>query len=187
MALDEVVRRLHASAATTVLIDGRSGSGKSTLATELSRSWAGSDVLRLDDVYPGWDGLWWASEHIRSEVLEPRADGLPGRWRSWDWTAQRPGTWHDVEPDRRLVVEGVGALTPDSRSLTDLAIWVDEDDAVRKRRALSRDGDGYLPHWERWAAQEDDFIARCHPRRCADLIATSVGHEFCFTATERTP
>lgn len=183
MVLDEAVRRLGASAATTVLIDGRSGSGKSTLATQLSRAWDGSVLVRLDDIYPGWDGLQWAAEHIQSSLLRPRSEHRPGRWRSWDWAAGSPGPWHTVDPERRLIVEGVGTLTPGSRSLADLAIWVDADDDERRHRALSRDGETYLPHWDRWAAQEDAFIARYDPRRSADLIATSAKtDEFTLTA-----
>jgi len=184
LALDEALRRLHASGATTLLIDGRSGSGKTTLAELLCRDWDHSVLVRLDDVYPGWDGLQWAADHIRSSLLEPRAVGRTGRWRSWDWANERPGRWHSVAAGRRLVVEGMGALTPITRSLADLAIWVDADDADRKRRALRRDGDTYRPHWDRWAAQEEDFIARYHPRRSADLIATPATAGFTLTATE---
>jgi uridine kinase len=187
LALDEVVDRLLAAAATTVLIDGRSGSGKTTLATQLCHSWADSVLVRLDDIYPGWDGLLWAAEHIESSLLRPRTEDRQGHWRSWDWAAHRPGAWHVVDPGRRLVVEGVGALTPASRSLADLAIWVDADNDDRKRRALNRDGDTYLPHWDRWAAQEEDFIARFDPRRSADLIAISAAGGFTLTAAERTP
>ncbi len=135
--LDDVLRRLVASSAATVLIDGRSGSGKSTLATQLAGEWSGSELVRLDDVYPGWDGLAWATEHVRSSLLLPRADGRRGRWRSWDWTTGAAGRWHVVDADRRLVVEGVGVLTAASRALADLAIWVEADDADRKRRALA--------------------------------------------------
>ncbi len=177
---------LHARAATTVLIDGRSGSGKSTLATQLCRAWPGSAIIRLDDIYPGWDGLSWASDHLRTDLLTPRRGGQPGRWRSWDWAADGPGSWHTVGPDQRLVVEGIGALTPQNRALADLAIWVDADDADRKRRALERDGDTYRPHWDRWAAQEEAFIARHHPRRNADLIAQLAAGEFTLTE-EPTP
>ncbi|HEX7826563.1 MAG TPA: hypothetical protein VF477_16795 [Mycobacterium sp.] len=187
MALDEIVRLLQASAATTVLIDGRSGSGKSTLATRLSQGWDDSVLVRLDDIYPGWDGLAWASEHVRSALLHPRSTGRPGHWRSWDWDEERPGIWHTVEAGRPLVVEGVGALTAVSRSLADLAIWVDADDADRKLRALRRDGETYLPHWDRWAAQEDDFIARYDPRRSADFVAAPTADGFTLVAAERTP
>ncbi|WP_066899516.1 aminobenzoate synthetase [Mycolicibacterium houstonense] len=181
MALDDVVGRLGA-AATTVLIDGRSGSGKSTLAVQLRDAWPGSIVVRLDDIYPGWDGLLWAAGHVQRSLLEPRARGLTGRWRQWDWATNAPSGWHPVEPQQRLVVEGIGALTPATRACADLGIWVDADDAQRKRRALERDGDTYRPHWDRWAAQEDVFIARFRPRECADLIATPTAAGFEFEA-----
>jgi uridine kinase len=175
LTLDDVVRHLEVSSASTVLVDGRSGSGKSTLAGRLRHRWTGAEVVRLDDVYPGWDGLRWATAHVQSALLQPRANGEVGRWRSWSWVRDRPGVWHVVEPGTRLVVEGVGVLTSSSRALADLAVWVDADDADRKRRALSRRArDDYPMHWDEWAAREDEFILEHHPRDQADLIATMV-------------
>lgn len=184
MVLDEIVGRLDK--ATTVLVDGRSGSGKSTLATQLHDVWADSVVVRLDDIYPGWDGLSWAADHVHQSLLAPRAAGEAGRWRSWDWAGEHPGGWHRVESGQRLVIEGIGALTPAARALADLGIWVDADDAVRKLRALRRDGDLYRPHWDRWAAQEEDFIARYRPQECADLIAVATPAGFEFIDPRRT-
>ncbi|SUA04592.1 Para-aminobenzoate synthase [Mycolicibacterium fortuitum] len=111
MALDEVLGRLGPTA-TTVLIDGRSGSGKSTLALQLRENWADSVVVRLDDIYPGWDGLSWAADHVQQSLLQPRAAGVTGHWRQWDWAACAPKGLHPVESGQRLILEGVGALTP---------------------------------------------------------------------------
>lgn len=183
LGVDDVVALLSAADATTVLIDGRSGSGKSTLAARMNRVWSGSSLVRMDDVYPGWDGLHWATAHIESSLLRPRAEGRTGRWRSWSWPRRRPGGWHDVAAGRRLIVEGVGVLTASSRALVDLAIWVDADDADRKRRALGRRADDYESHWDQWAAHEDEFIRMHNPRRCADLIAVADGGDFMLTAT----
>lgn len=181
MALDEVSGRLGPTA-KTVLIDGRSGSGKSTLALQLQENWADSVVVRLDDIYPGWDGLSWAADHVQQSLLQPRAAGVTGYWRQWDWAASAPKGLHPVEPGQRLILEGIGALTPTTRALADLSIWVDADDDERKIRALERDGETYRPHWDRWAAQEDEFIARHRPRECADLIAVLTAHGFEFCA-----
>ncbi|WP_036421763.1 MULTISPECIES: aminobenzoate synthetase [unclassified Mycobacterium] len=184
MVLDEIVSRLDEAA--TVLVDGRSGSGKSTLAMQLHDVWADSVVVRLDDIYPGWDGLFWAADHVHQSLLAPRAAGEAGRWRSWDWSGACPGDWHRVDRGQRLVIEGIGALTPATRALADLGIWVDADDATRKRRALRRDGDLYRPHWDRWAAQEEDFVARHRPKECADLIAVATPAGFEFIDPRRT-
>lgn len=178
LGVDDVVGMLCAADAATVVIDGRSGSGKSTLAARMNRLWLGSALVRMDDVYPGWDGLHWATTHIESSLLRPRFEGHTGRWRSWSWPRRRPGVWHDVAAGGRLIVEGVGVLTPSSRALVDMAIWVDADDADRKRRALGRRADDYEAHWDRWAAHEDEFIRVHRPRSCADLLAVADGGDF---------
>lgn len=187
VALESVVHRLTAAAATTVLIDGRSGSGKSTLADRFAARWESSVVVRLDDIYPGWDGLAWTIDHVRAELLAPRADGRPGRWRRWDWTADAPAGWHTVAPGHRLILEGVGALTPANRALADLGIWVDTPDDLRKMRALQRDGDVYRPHWDRWARQEDVHLTRHHPRSVADILVTETADGLIWTATRPDP
>ena len=145
------------------LIDGRSGVGKSQLATELAARLPGTQLIRLDDLYPGWDGLDAASRAVPL-LLET------GRWRAWDWAARRPGALHTVDLDRPIIVEGVGALSRASRRLARIALWLEADDTERKRRAIERDGPTFEPHWERWAAQEERFIARENPRAHADAI-----------------
>ncbi|WP_237165423.1 hypothetical protein [Mycolicibacterium obuense] len=178
----DVVDLLCAAEAATVVIDGRSGSGKTTLAAQIHQLWSGSTVVALDHVYPGWDGLDWATTHIESALLEPRSRGYGGRWRSWSWPRRAPGVWHDVPAGGRLIVEGVGVLTASSRPLADLAIWVDADDAERKRRALSRHADDYELHWDQWAAHEEHFIRAHRPRRNADLVAVGDAGEFTLVA-----
>ncbi len=151
-----------------VLIDGRSGSGKSTLAAELSAVWPDLQLVRLDDVYPGWDGLEAASRQVVDHMLAPHDPG----WRRWDWAHDAPADWVPLDPARPRAIEGVGALTRASSALATFTIWVELDDVTRKRRALERDGDTYVPHWDRWAAHEERFIARENPRSLADLVIT---------------
>jgi uridine kinase len=172
LRVDDVARNLSGTGARTVLIDGRSGSGKSTLAQHLHLAWESSVIVRLDDIYPGWDGLGWTVDHLRTALLTPRSAGCVGRWRRWDWACNAPDRWYTVEPAQRLIVEGVGALTAAGRALADLGIWVETPDAERKRRALLRDGDLYRAHWDQWAAQEEDFLDRHDPTSAADWIVT---------------
>jgi len=152
------------------LIDGRSGSGKTTLAAELQSLWEASIVVHLDDVYPGWDGMRAATDHIHDALLVPRGVHRAGRWQRWDWLRSAPAEWHVVDPDRRLIIEGSGALTAPNRALADLGIWIDCDDVTRKRRALDRDGETFAVQWDRWAAQELDHLARHDPRSVADVV-----------------
>jgi hypothetical protein len=119
---------------------------------------------------------------VQSSLLQPRSKGEAGRWRSWSWIRDRPGVWHVVGPGGRLVIEGVGVLTSSSRTLADLTIWVDADDAERKRRALGRrNDDDYASHWDHWAAAEDAFIESHHPRDSADLVAIADAGGFRLT------
>ncbi len=69
------------SRAPVVLVDGRSGAGKSSLALLVAAEVPGLGIIRLDDIYPGWDGLDAGSSHILEELLEPLSAGLPARWR----------------------------------------------------------------------------------------------------------
>jgi uridine kinase len=170
LGVDDLARHLSDSDATTALIDGRSGSGKSTLAQQLHLAWQSSLVVRLDDIYPGWDGLAAASEHLHDMVLMPLSSGGDARWQRWDWTVDAPAEWHDVDPGLPLIVEGCGSLSRANRSLASMGIWVELDAETRKRRALERDGDAYRPHWDRWATQEQCFAEREHPAELADLV-----------------
>jgi uridine kinase len=144
------------------LIDGRSGSGKTEFASALAQREPGSQLVRLDDIYPGWDGLDAASAAVPGILATLR-------WQRWDWRMSRFADWHELDPARPIIVEGVGALSRASRPLADRAVWVETDDATRKQRALARDG-YFAEFWDRWAQQEDRFIARENPRVLADLI-----------------
>jgi uridine kinase len=146
-----------------ILIDGRSGSGKTEMAVELVAA-LDSQFVSLDDVYPGWDGLEAASGMVRTDIL------LANRFQCWDWQADAPGDWCDLNPGLALVVEGSGALSRANRELATLGVWVELDEPTRKARALERDGEMYAPHWDRWAAQEQRFFDRERPDLLADLV-----------------
>jgi nicotinamide riboside kinase len=78
-ALAAIVARARSAAprcgtTTVIAIDGRAGSGKSTLATALAEA-LDCPVVRLEQVYPGWDGLAAGVESLVADVLAPLADG----------------------------------------------------------------------------------------------------------------
>jgi uridine kinase len=154
----------------TVLIDGRSGAGKSTLARLLAAAWphaGGAAVVALDDIYPGWEGLRAGAEAVASQLLEPRAMGGIGRWQRWDWQTARAAEWHEVASDASVIVEGCGVLTPRSAPTAAVRVWLDAPLEVRRERALARDGEAYAPHWDTWAAQDEDHVRRDDPSRWA--------------------
>lgn len=152
------------------LIDGRSGSGKTTFATALAHR-TPAQLLSLDDVYPGWDGLEAGEAHVLEYVLHAIAEGHAPRWQAWNWADNEPGVWHELDPARDLIIEGCGAISPAARALAHHAIWVElADDAERRRRAIARDGEIFARNWDRWARQEVEHAALHNPRGTADEI-----------------
>ncbi|MDU0326692.1 hypothetical protein RWH43_07980 [Microbacterium sp. KSW2-21] len=155
-----------------VVIDGRSGAGKSSLARRLVAAWPGRgrvQMVALDDVYPGWDGLAAGADYARETILLPHARGLLGVWERWDWELDERAEAYAIDPSLPLVVEGSGLLTPEVARLADLTVWVEAPTDSRRTRALARDGETYRRHWDRWAAQEDAHLAAHDPAARAGL------------------
>ena len=158
-----------------ILIDGPSGAGKSTLADAVLAAWPGPvppTLVRLDDVYPGWGGLDAAIDQVGRLVLGARHSGRPAAWQRYDWAAEGPAEWHSVDPDRPLVIEGCGALARAHASLSDVRVWLDADDGIRKQRALARDGGGFEAHWDQWQQDWEAYRTREQPERWADVRLT---------------
>lgn len=180
-----LVRRLqrwqHGRVPQIILIDGRSGAGKTRLAQELSAqlSEAGStpEILPVEHLYPGWEGLAAGSEAL-ARVLDA------GAYRRYDWVQGAFAETINLDERRPLIVEGCGALSSASLAaaarwaarsrphgkMRTWALWLECPAATRRGRALARDGEMFRPHWERWAQQEEALFARTQPRAIADEI-----------------
>lgn len=153
-----------------ILVDGGSGAGKTGFARRLVERWGllcGERVqlVSLDDCYPGWHGLAAGSRMVVTDILRPRDPG----YRRWDWERNEPADWVSLDPGRPMVIEGCGALTRDSARLVDLSFWLELPADERRSRALARDGAGYEPWWETWAAQEAEHWRVHDPQQLADL------------------
>ena len=136
-------------AVPVVTIDGYSGSGKSTLAAALARLVSDWQVLHLDDWYPGWDGLAAGADIARRIAADLRG-GRASSYKAWDWENGTTGATTRV-PLAPTIIEGCGAI----EAVADLAVWIaDPGEDERRHRALARDGQTYVPHWQRWADQD---------------------------------
>ncbi|HET7659006.1 MAG TPA: AAA family ATPase [Oryzihumus sp.] len=174
-ALDRAVALVAAAeprCGTTVVVavDGPSGSGKSTFAASLAARLGGTQVVRMDDIYPGWDGLEAAVALLRDDVLAPLARGDRAAYRRFDWERGTFAEAHEVPAAPVLVVEGVGSGARACAPWLSVLVWMEASPEVRHARGMDRDGETYRPHWERWAAQERTHFAAEETRRRADLV-----------------
>ncbi|WP_231580906.1 MULTISPECIES: hypothetical protein [unclassified Leucobacter] len=176
-----------------VLVDGRSGSGKTTIAGALvpllgDALGAPAELLRVEDLYPGWDGLAAGAASVPAALRT-------GRYRRYDWIAGDFAEECGIERGRPLVIEGCGALSAENLAAARawaagsgagagagvdagaraaagavLPVWIELPADERRRRALARDGETFRPYWDRWASQEDALAARTHPTALAREI-----------------
>ena len=149
------------------IIDGRSGSGKSALAARIAGE-SGARVIHMDDLYAGWHGLATGSRLLERGILAPLAAGRVAVWRRWDWGAGDWGEEDSAAPGEPLIVEGCGALTLESREHAERTIWLEAPEAVRRDRALARDGDDSW--WMLWREQEDAHVAANDPASLAHEV-----------------
>jgi len=157
-------------ATKVVAVDGPSGAGKTDFTAALASRLDGAQVLHLDDLYPGWDGLEQAVADLYDQVLAPLARGEQAAYRRWDWVNSRYGEWHSLAAPDLLLVEGVGAGARPGWQLESALIWLEADRDERFRRGIERDGESYRPHWQRWAEREDALFTGDGTRSRADLV-----------------
>lgn len=151
-----------------VCVDGPAGSGKTTLAAEVAALTA-APVVHLDDLYPGWDGLF-AVDPAVLDLLRPLAEGRAGHYRRWDWYAGDYAETREIDPAPLLVLEGVGAGNRAWAGLVTTLVWVEAPPHTRRARALERDGDGLLEHWAGWTRDERRLFADQDTQARADLV-----------------
>lgn len=166
---------LAATRPGVVAVDGPSGSGKTTYADVVAdalsrRTGVRPQVVHMDDIYPGWNGLAEAVDLVTRWVLEPLTAGRDGGFRRWDWEAGERGEHVEVPRAHWVVLEGVGAGSRACREHEAALIWLEADAGVRMARGIERDGEAYRPYWERWADQEQELFTRENTRAQADLV-----------------
>ena len=152
-----------------VCIDGPAGSGKTTLADLLGLE-LGAQVLHVDDLLEGWDGLEAMWPRFQAGVLDPLAAGRPGRYRRYDWVAGQLAEWHDVPVADAVVLEGCGSARRAVDAVAVLRVWVEAPGDVRLARGLARDGEALRGQWIAWMRLEAAHFAVEATRARADVV-----------------
>lgn len=152
-----------------VCIDGPAGSGKTTLSAQIAQE-LNAQVVHMDDLYEGWEGVGQAPHYLESNILAPLFRGEPAGYHRYDWPAAARAEWHDVPQGEWLIVEGCASATRIVDKYEPFIIWVEAPDDTRLARGLERDGEELRPQWLQFMAdetaiyQQNDTKARAHLR-----------------------
>ncbi|MEP7191683.1 MAG: hypothetical protein ABI903_02340 [Actinomycetota bacterium] len=167
--------RTRCGTTRVVAVDGPSGAGKTDFATALAARLPNAQILHMDDLYAGWDGLDQAVTDLHDRILAPLSRGERATYRRWDWHEDRYAEEVTLPATGLLLVEGSGSgANPGCRFVSAL-VWLEANRDERYRRGIERDGDSYLPHWLRWASHEDRLFTRDGTRDRADLVIDTSG------------
>ncbi|HVL85702.1 MAG TPA: hypothetical protein VM367_15665 [Pseudonocardia sp.] len=154
-----------------VTVDGLSGSGKTRLAGALAAALAGTPVVHLDDLYPGWNGLLAGVRYAAEQVAAPLVAGRTARWRRWDWARGARGAWSVTAPAPVVLLEGCGAGAPPLRACAATSIWIETPAQLRELRLRARaDWAAYAAHRATWVAQEEALAATGRAAESADVV-----------------
>ena len=125
------------SAMPLILIDGAGGSGKTVLAAKLGRSLDANNVS-TDDVCWCADPIHWDDE-VTSEIIVPWLSGKNVSHRPTGWIKENRRGSIDVDPQKPLIIEGMGACRRTLRAYANYSIWVDTEPDIARARVIERD------------------------------------------------
>ena len=167
---------------TLVAIDGLTCAGKSTLAAQVAGALQDVAVVGLDDFYRPLEAeersmlgpkesydRYFDWERLRRDVLVPLSRHTRARYRRYDWVTNGLAEWHEIEPRRVVIVEGVYSTRPQLRPYFSVMVYVDAPRDVR----LARLRDGRYPDitWvDHWMAGEDWYVEHMHPTKQVALV-----------------
>ena len=144
--LAEIDKRLK-EGRLTVAIEGSSASGKSTLADMLKGIY-GCTVFHMDDFFLRPEqrteqryaevGGNVDRERFLSEVLIPLSEGRAVDYRKFNCSEMALEPAIKIIPDKLTVVEGAYSMHPDLAGYYGLAVFLDVDREVQKKRISKR-------------------------------------------------
>ena len=164
----------------TVVIEGGSASGKTTMADAL-REIYGCTVLHTDDYFLRPEQRTPARlaeiggnldrERFAREIVQPLMQKEPIRYRRFDCMTQTLGEPITVPSSGLTVVEGAYSLHPAFGKYYDLAVFLDTDPALQKKRIEVRNSPALAKRFfEEWIPMENAYFTGMDVKSRADLI-----------------
>jgi len=120
-----------------ILIDGVGGSGKTTLAVKIADV-LNANLVHSDDVCWCTDPIHWDGEMLDG-IVKPWLNKKNVVYRPTGWIKEnRPGSI-DVDTNKALIIEGMGASRKTLRAIATFSIWVDTEPEIARNRVIQRD------------------------------------------------
>lgn len=136
--LTDMVARMNGKASKPlILVDGAAGSGKTTLAVKLMNR-LHANLVHTDDVSWFADPIQWDGEMLDG-IITPWLHGEKVSYRPTGWVKENRQGSIDVDPDKALVIEGMGACRTSLREIATYSIWVDAEPELARARVVERD------------------------------------------------
>jgi len=135
--LSIVKKILNINQKPLVLIDGVAGSGKTTLAVIIADI-INANLVHIDDVCWNADPI-----HYDDEML----DGIINPWFNGNNVSYKPTGWIkenrigsiEIDPNKALVIEGMGVCRKTLREVATYSIWLDIESEFARNRLVRRD------------------------------------------------
>jgi uridine kinase len=163
-----------------VAVDGPSGAGKTLFAGRLAAAvtamlgtagGGAAPVLRTDDLLDGWADQLTFWPRLDRWVLEPLRSGRTGRYRRYNWVRREfSHRWIPVDPAPIVILEGVSTARSTIRPELTFAVFVTAPAAVRRDRALARDGAALAPYLDEWRRVEEAHFRADATADHADIV-----------------
>jgi len=161
-------------------IDGGSAAGKTTLGRLLGQRYA-CNVFHMDDFFLRPEqrtkerlaevGGNVDRERFAKEILQPLAQGKSVQFRRFDCATQRLGQEQTVTPGRLTVIEGAYSVHPAFGRYYDLAVFLNIDPDLQKKRILVRNTPAFAGRFfDEWIPLENRYFEATGIRERCDLV-----------------
>lgn len=180
LPLFAAIDQMSGKESAIVAIEGGSASGKSTLADVLREVYS-CTVFHMDDFFLRPEqrtkerlaevGGNVDRERFAKEILQPLAQGKSVQFRRFDCATQRLGEEQTVTPGRLTVIEGAYSMHPAFGRYYDLAVFLDIDPDLQRKRILTRNTPAFAGRFfDEWIPLENRYFEATGIRERCDLI-----------------
>ena len=106
---------------------------------------------------------------FRDSVLYPLIQGLPSRYRRYDWDSNKQAEWIDLNPARFVIVDGVFSTLPELRAFYNVTVFVNTDRDIRISRLQERFYKD-MSWLNGWMDAENLYMNNIQPIQYVDLV-----------------